>query len=253
MSTDQPGPGSPDDPFAKRPGDGGGPPSGDGAYGGPHGAPPPGGPHADGEGGQGGGPFGQSPHDRDPYGPGPYGEGPRDQGPYDRGPYGRNPSADGPPGPGQRPGPDPLAGMPPLAGRGRRVLARIVDVVVVLVPAYLLEWAVIGAQRGDVNVGRSAVGGVFAAVVGFLYEWYLTKATGQTLGKRAMGLRIAMLADGSVPTPTAAAVRAAVLWLPVFCCYCVWFLLIGVTVALDRPYRQGVHDKAARTVVVEVT
>jgi len=66
-----------------------------------------------------------------------------------------------------------------------------------------------------------------------------------------MRLRTAMLADGRVPTPNASAARAAILWLPAFCCSCVWFLVIGVTVAVDRPYRQGIHDKAARTVVVQ--
>jgi uncharacterized RDD family membrane protein YckC len=30
----------------------------------------------------------------------------------------------------------------------------------------------------------------------------------------------------------------------------VWFLVIGLTVLVDRPYKQGIHDKAARTVVV---
>jgi uncharacterized RDD family membrane protein YckC len=220
MSTDQPGPGSPDDPFGKRPGDGDGPPSGeDGPYGGgPYGSPPPGAGGPYGGGGQGGGPY--------------------DEGPED--PFG-----------GGQQGPDPLAGMPPLARSGKRVTARVIDIVVVLVPAYLLELLVVGAH-GHVSVGRSALGGVFAAGIGFLYEWYPTKATGQTIGKRAMGIRTAMLADGSVPTSAASAVRALILWVPVFCCYCVWFLLIGITVAFDKPYRQGVHDKAAKTVVVEI-
>ncbi|WP_329132387.1 RDD family protein [Streptomyces sp. NBC_01476] len=227
MSSDQPGPGSPDDPFAKPPGNPyGNPPPGDGGpygQGGPHGAPPP---------GDGG--FGQD----------PYGRGPQD-------PFGGDPYPGGPQGPG--PGPDPLAGMPPLAPAGRRIFARIVDVVVVLIPGYLLEWAVVGMQDGsDVNWGRSAVGGVFTAGIGFFYEWLMTRSTGQTLGKRAMGLRTAMLADGDIPTSNAAALRAAVLWVPVFCCYCVWFLLIGITVAFDKPYKQGLHDKAAKTVVVQV-
>ena len=223
MSSDQPPPGSPDDPFAKRPPEGGGwgrpegssegpppggdqPPPSDGAYGGgPHGAPPPG----------RGGPYGQSP-------------------------YGGAPG-----------GADPLAGMPPLADSGKRLLARIIDIVIVLIPAFLLDWAAVGIQEGDFTAGRSAVGGVFTAGIGFLYEFLMTRATGQTVGKKVMRLRTAMLADGRVPTSNASAARAAILWLPAFCCSCVWFLVIGVTVAVDRPYRQGIHDKAARTVVVQ--
>lgn len=239
MSTDEPPPGSPDDPFAKRPRPGepdsgggspydrpgeqppGGPPPNQpppgSPYSGPHGAPPPG----------GGGPYGQGPYERGPY----------DQGPAGQGPY----------------GPDPLAGMPPLAPAGKRVLARIIDIVIVLIPAFLLDWAAVGLHSDSFTTGRSAVGGVFTAGIGFLYEFFSTRATGQTVGKRSLGLRTAMLSDGSVPPPQASALRALILWLPAFCCSCVWFLIIGITVVFDRPYKQGVHDKAARTVVVEAT
>uniref|UniRef100_UPI002FDBCF3C RDD family protein n=2 Tax=unclassified Streptomyces TaxID=2593676 RepID=UPI002FDBCF3C len=154
------------------------------------------------------------------------------------------------PGGGGGGGRDPLAGMPPLAAAGRRVLARVIDIVIVLIPAGLLDWAAGGVHGNDFSYGRSAVGGVFTAGIGFLYEWYMTKSTGQTVGKKLMGLRTAMLSDGSVPNTNAAAIRAAVLWLPAFCCSCFWFLIIGLTVLVDRPYKQGLHEKAARTVVV---
>ncbi|MEC3994416.1 RDD family protein [Actinacidiphila sp. DG2A-62] len=141
--------------------------------------------------------------------------------------------------------------MPPLAAGGKRVLARIIDIVIVLIPAFLLDWASVGLHGSDFTAGRSAVGGVFTAGIGFLYEFVMTRSTGQTFGKRAMGLRAAMLDNGAVPTAQASALRALVLWLPAFCCSCVWFLIIGITVAFDRPYKQGLHDKAAKTVVVE--
>jgi uncharacterized RDD family membrane protein YckC len=140
--------------------------------------------------------------------------------------------------------------MAPLAPAGKRVLARIIDIVVVLIPAGLLDWAAGGVQGSDWSAGRSAIGGVFTAGLGFLYEWYMTQSTGQTLGKKMTGLRAASLADGSVPGTNASAARAAILWLPAFCCSCFWFLLIGITVLFDKPYKQGLHEKAARTVVV---
>jgi hypothetical protein len=34
------------------------------------------------------------------------------------------------------------------------------------------------------------------------------------------------------------------------CCYCIWWLVIVITVFTDKPYRQGLHDKAGKTVVV---
>lgn len=219
MSSDQPGGGSPYDK-----------PSGDGT---PPNQPPPGSPY-------GGGPHGAPP-------PGDGDQGPYGRNPYEQNPYGQNPYSGGP---GE---PDPLAGMPPLAEPGKRVLARIIDIIIVLIPAFLLDWAAVGLQESDFSSGRSAVGGVFTAGVGFVYEFLMTRATGQTVGKRWMGLRAAMLDDGSVPNSNAAAVRAAILWIPAFCCSCVWFLVIGATVLVDRPYKQGIHDKAAKTVVVQTS
>ncbi|MEV6010387.1 RDD family protein [Streptomyces sp. NPDC051976] len=223
MSTDQPPPGSPDDPFAK-------PPPGGPYGGGPYGAPPPGGP-----GGQEGprGPYDAPP----PGGPGdPYGGG--------GGPYGG-----GPPGDPYGGEPDPLAGMPPLAESGKRVLARIIDLVIVFIPAALIDWGSGGTD--DFGSSRSAIGSVAFAVIGFFYEWLMTQSTGQTVGKKAMKLRAAMLDNGSVPSSSASAVRALVLWLPAFCCTCVWFGIIGITVLFDKPYKQGLHEKAAKTVVVQ--
>lgn len=255
MSTDQP-PSGPDDPFSRRP-----PESGSGASGGSPSDQPSGGgnPYEKPSGGQPppdqpppnepppGNPYGGGPHGAPPPGGGgPYGQNPYDQ-PPGGDPFGHDPHTGGPG------GPDPLAGMPPLAESGKRVLARIIDLVIVLIPAFLLDWLTVGIHDNDFSTGRSAVGGVFTAGIGFLYEFLMTRATGQTVGKTTMGLRAAMLADGSVPTPNAAAARAAVLWLPAFCCSCVWFLVIGLTVMIDRPYKQGIHDKAARTVVVQTT
>ncbi|HEY5832393.1 RDD family protein [Streptomyces sp.] len=222
MSTDQPNHGSPDDPFAKRPENGGG------------------------SGASGGSPYDRPPSDQPPGQPPP-------GSPYGGGPYGAPPpGAGGPPGPGEpyAGGPSPLAGMPPLAEGGKRVLARVIDIVIVLIPAALLDWAVVGLDSDNWGSGRSAAGGAFTAVLGFVYEWSLSKSAGQTVGKRVMKLRAAMLADGSVPTSSDAAVRALVLWLPAFCCSCFWFVIIGLTVLFDKPYKQGLHDKAAKTVVV---
>ncbi|MGW5351357.1 RDD family protein [Streptomyces sp. NPDC004031] len=215
--------------------------------------PPPGNPYENPPpGGGGGGQWGGNPYGNPPPGGGnPYGNPP----PGGGDPYGNPPPGQGGPPPGYGGGgggggQQPLPGMPPLAAAGKRVIARVIDIVIVLVPAGLLDWAAGGVHGSDWSAGRSAIGGVFTAGLGFLYEWYMTKSTGQTVGKKLMGLRAAMLADGSVPGTNAAAVRAAVLWLPAFCCSCFWFLLIGITVLFDKPYKQGLHEKAARTVVV---
>ncbi|WP_217144089.1 RDD family protein, partial [Streptomyces sp. AC627_RSS907] len=211
-------------------------------YGGSH-PPPPGG---------GGGPYGGGgggPYDGGGGGGGPYdggGGGPYDGGggPYDGDPYGG----------GSFPT-DPLAGMPPLADSGRRTLARIIDMILVGIVVWLLSWA-FNVQEYDVDgdqveAGKSFGQSLIAAVLYITYDTYMTTSRGQTLGKKWLGLRVANLHDGATPSVQTSLIRALVLWLPfAFCCACVWTIITGGWSFFDRPYKQGLHDKAAKTVVV---
>lgn len=229
MSTEPPQyPPPPDDndPFRKQPPqDGGGSP-----YGTPP-PPPPYGAGGDPYGGAGGGPYGGG--GGGPYGGDPYGGG--------GGPYGG--------------GSDPLAGMPPLADSGKRVLARILDMILVGVVVWLLSWG-FGTNEFDVDpdkveYGKSFGQSLLAAVLYIAYDSFMISRTGQTLGKKWLGLRVANLNDGATPTLQTALVRAAVLWLPfAFCCACIWTAICGGWSFFDKPYKQGLHDKAAKTVVV---
>ncbi|WP_328377190.1 RDD family protein [Streptomyces sp. NBC_00440] len=221
MSTDQPPPGQPpeDDPFLKKPQGGGSPYDS---------APPP--------------PPPPPPGGGDPYG------GSTPPPPYDPNAYGSG-SAYG--------GDQPLAGMPPLAPSGKRVLARIIDILIVAVVVWLVS-LIFGGLRYNtdhMNYGRSLGQSVIAAILYIGYDTLMTvKRNGQTVGKGLFRLRAANLNDGTTPTTQAALVRAAVLWLPaVFCCACVWTAICGGWSFFDRPYKQGLHDKAAKTVVVVVT
>ncbi|GHG41565.1 hypothetical protein GCM10018777_68490 [Streptomyces albogriseolus] len=230
-----------DDPFRKQP-----PPGAPGSpYDTPGGPPPPGqggsGPY---EGGGASGPYGGG-GAGGPYGGsgGPYGGGPG-------GPYGGGPGGPYGGGPG-----DPLAGMPPLADSARRTLARIIDMILVGIVVWLLTWPVGVSEYnfdGDqVNVGNGFAQSVIAAALYIAYDTFMAVRYGRTLGKKWLGLRVANLADGSNPSVQTALVRAAVLWLPfAFCCACVWTAIAGGWSYFDRPYKQGLHDKAARTVVV---
>ncbi|MEU8774086.1 RDD family protein [Streptomyces sp. NPDC048606] len=164
--------------------------------------------------------------------------------------------------------PDPLAGMPPLADFGRRLAARVIDVLIVGVPLYLIQLPfnsgryVIDTDKGEdvTEVITKSYGGTgllwtLISIVAYVgYDWWFTKKSGQTVGKRAMGLRVAMLNDGSVPPSNPALGRAAVLWVPTLvCCFCLWPLALIVSMLVDKPYRQALHDKVAKTVVVKVT
>ncbi|MEU7646590.1 RDD family protein [Streptomyces huasconensis] len=253
MSTEPPqDPPPDDDPFRKQPP--GGPPPGSGG-GSPYDTPPPGGgaPYGNTPPGSGGGtPYGvpPPPSEGDPYGGGsgnPYGGG----GPHGGGgdPYGGGPGGYG--------GQDPLAGMPPLADSGKRVLARIIDMVLVGIVVWLLSWlfntSEYDVDPDKVNTGRSFGQSLLAAVLYIAYDTVMISKTGQTLGKKLLGLRVANLEDGATPAMQTALTRAAVLWLPfAFCCACVWTAICGGWSFFDKPYRQGLHDKAAKTVVVSV-
>ncbi|MDX2606431.1 RDD family protein [Streptomyces caniscabiei] len=195
---------------------------------------------------QGGG----SPYDPPPQQP-PYGSQPPPPGggPYGGGPYGGDPYGGGP-----YPN-DPLSGMPPLADSGKRVLARIIDMILVGIVVGLLAWAFRISQytvdSDDFEFGKSFAQEALAAVLYIAYDTYFSVKNGQTLGKRLLKLRVANLNDGSTPSVQTALIRAAVLWIPfAFCCACIWTAIAGGWSFFDKPYKQGLHDKAAKTVVV---
>ncbi|MFB6981218.1 RDD family protein [Streptomyces scopuliridis] len=247
MSRDQPPPGEPpeEDPFLKKPQ---GPPPGEP----PPGEPPSGGPPPEGPPPSQGPPPG-SPYDSS-YGA-PYG-GASGQ-PPPGSPYGSNVYGEEPYG-----GTDPLAGMPPLAPFGTRFLARVIDALIIFIPLGIVSLFVGGWNTANntgawdevtnqVNTGTQWIWSVISIVLYVSYDTLMNRKFGQTLGKRWLKLRVAMLNDGAVPDTGSAFLRAVVLWVPaLLCCLCIWWAIIIVSIVVSRPYRQGLHDKAARTVVV---
>ncbi|WP_461030729.1 RDD family protein [Streptomyces sparsus] len=271
MSTDQPQSGSGDeppehDPFRKPP------PSG--ATGGPGGPGDPGDPGdfrgADGPHGahkSGGDPYGNPPPGGDPYGSpasggDPYGG--AQQPPSGGSPYGSAPPP--PPGGGFGQNPyggaygatDPLAGMAPLASRGRRLLARIVDALIIGIPVSLILLPLTGGleftteEGEEVTYGGGYVQTLVTALVYFLYEGFMLTTRGQTLGKMLLKVRVAMLENGAIPAGNPGWLRAAVYSLPALVpCLGTLFWLVNVLFCTwDKPYQQCLHDKAGKTVVV---
>jgi uncharacterized RDD family membrane protein YckC len=153
--------------------------------------------------------------------------------------------------PGGTPAADMLTGMPPLANRGRRLLARIVDTLVVGFPVY----AIMGAAFDNYdysNTGASYAESVIYAFVYLAYQVTLLTRSGQSLGKMLLKVRVGMLADGSHPTPQAALKRESVYALSpiVPCCGSIFWVVEVLWCTWDRPYRQCLHDKTGQTVVV---
>ncbi|UIX33768.1 RDD family protein [Streptomyces sp. GQFP] len=153
---------------------------------------------------------------------------------------------------------DPLAGMPPLADSGRRVLARIIDMILVGIVVWLLTWGFnvneYEVDSDEIEYGRSLGQSLIAAVLYIAYDTILMSRTGQTLGKKWLGLRVANLDNGSTPSVQTLLIRSLVLWIPfAFCCACIWTAIAGGWSFFDKPYKQGLHDKAAKTVVVSTS
>ena len=164
------------------------------------------------------------------------------------------------------------ATAPALAGPGRRLLARVIDgllvgliaspVTVPLVGRYLRYTSDAAASgiRTDVYDQRSLqlLTGIalVSLVVSFLYEVPQLARWGQTLGKRICRVRVVRRdgRGGAGIGPAPAAMR----WLVSGGVPAVPY--VGTVIAIldslwllwDRPWRQCLHDKVAATIVVRV-
>ena len=132
------------------------------------------------------------------------------------------PAPDEPYYPGQQFG-LPEDGPRSAAGFGRRLVALILD----WIACEVIALAVFRTQS-QVQLWTLVF---FAAEI-----WLLTGLTGFTLGKRLLGIRVARL-DGQPVGLLSSLIRTVLL------------LLVVPPLALDRDLR-GLHDKAARTIVI---
>jgi uncharacterized RDD family membrane protein YckC len=138
------------------------------------------------------------------------------------------------------------------ASWGLRAAARIIDFVIVLLPANLLVSLVGTEVDGRVEAPTWAL--LVFPVTYMVYETVLISRTGQTLGKFLCRIKVVEWESGDLPTPAEAFVRAIVPGVFLFL-YLVFppLLLVPVLIYLtsiaDTLYR-GVHDKAAHTLVL---
>lgn len=147
---------------------------------------------------------------------------------------------------------DPLTGMPPLASRLRRLVARVIDALLVAVVSLLIIPPLLGGYD-EMTEGGTYLQGAATVLIYFVYDGVMLTTRGQTVGKMAMRIRVGMLDDGSVPSGGPGWLRAAVYALPQLVPYIGFpFWLINVLFCTwDQPYHQCLHDKAAKTVVVD--
>ncbi|HEV3280116.1 MAG TPA: RDD family protein [Acidimicrobiales bacterium] len=230
-------------------------------------------------------PYGQPPpHDQVP----PYGQAP----PYPS--YGQPPAYGQPPRYGQAPpygaygqipfGQPPPYGQPPpfgqipygyvpvpadrfgrpLADWWQRLVAIIIDGLIIGIPHLIVTLAVVGSSEGGVFGASWRAGvvltGIAFAVIGIAYFALLNGSErGQTVGQMALGIAVRDEVNGGSIDPPRAALRILVLypgivlgWIPILGGVAgLWTLVAGLSPLWDRR-RQGFHDKVAHTDVIKV-
>jgi len=151
-------------------------------------------------------------------------------------------------------------GVVKLASIGQRVLARVLDVVLVVIAVVAFIFILVAAATAGSSATYSVSGLnplamlLFIAVIAYLYEILLVAFWGRTVGKMIVGARIIRAVDGMKPNFGNAFLR----WLAPGLGALIPFLgQLGATLVLLSPTfdssgrRQGWHDKMAGTLVIE--
>ncbi|MFF8266402.1 RDD family protein [Streptomyces sp. NPDC016562] len=154
-------------------------------------------------------------------------------------PYGAYPPPPGMPG-------MPGTGMPPLAHWGLRVGAYLLDLLIIAGPMYALMGVSAAAGSESVVAGvLSLVGIVYAIGMGF-YQLYKEGTTGQSTGKKVLGISLHKEADGATLGFGMAFVRKLAHMLDGIPCYIGWLW------PLWDAKKQTFADKVCGTVVIKV-
>ncbi|WP_214413243.1 RDD family protein [Sphaerisporangium fuscum] len=166
----------------------------------------------------------------------------------------------------------------PLAEWWQRLVARLIDLVILLIPSFILNLILIAIlvtapsidlQTGSYTTGSGTflaglIGALIIGAIWLVYEFFMTKQRGQTVGKIVMGIKIVPVGGSLAPgglTTDVAIKRAGVLWGPAnllrWIPFIGWigsvFSLVNVLWQLwDKPLQQCLHDKVAKTVVVKI-
>jgi uncharacterized RDD family membrane protein YckC len=137
-----------------------------------------------------------------------------------------------------------------LAGFGQRAIAQVLDALIIGVPLFILTLS-FGGDLTDQDNSNLAWLTVLWLGVSLLYSTAFVALSGATPGKRIMKLRVVNRSDGSPVSWTYAAVRALIPSVAGLVPVIGFALNIAVYVrAFFHPYRQGLHDAAAGTIVV---
>ena len=136
----------------------------------------------------------------------------------------------------------------------RRVGGLVIDQVLVALPVFAVVIA-IGFTPSDTVTSESLlVFNISVTSLAFVHQTTMIALLGRTVGKIAMGTRVVRLADGGRPSWWDALMRSLLpLSLGAIPRVGVFLGVLVYSIALWNPLRQGLHDKAAGTLVVRNT
>ena len=143
-----------------------------------------------------------------------------------------------------------------LAGVGSRLLARIIDALVFIVPVVVWAIATIDFDDNSDEAAGIPIGSTLLFLaIGLIYEVWMIAAKGQTLGKMATRIKVIRADNGELPGWSNAFNR----WLlPGFFGAASAFIpivgLVSLLIYLSLLWgknRQGWHDMVAKTLVVK--
>ena len=123
--------------------------------------------------------------------------------------------------------------MPRYAGFWIRVVAYIIDALVLLIPNLIVQYILRGAP---------ALNYLVELAIDYAYFGYFWTTTGQSVGMKALNLRV-QRTDGGAITWGAALGRLVMIWvscIPIF---------LGLIWVAFQPEKRGWHDLACNTVV----
>ena len=149
------------------------------------------------------------------------------------------------------------AGTAGLATPVSRLLARIIDGLILLIPLLIVSLVIggglYGLGGGDASFGASLISGVVTTFIGVAYEYYFLSKDGATPGKKTMNIKV-VLEDGSELGQDGAMRRlilAALGAIPILGGIVAFFVFIGTAIMIFTDSRRQVpSDKIAKSIVV---
>ena len=133
----------------------------------------------------------------------------------------------------------------------RRIGGFALDQMIVALPVGVVVVAS-GFKPSDTVTSQSLVAfNIAVTAVALVYQTVMIALLGRTVGKLALGTRVVRAADGARPGWTEAVMRSLLpLALGAIPSVGLFLVVVVYSLALWTPLRQGLHDKAAGTLVV---